>query len=78
MPAPTRLEDYEFDLRGFLLLQGALDPDEVRRLNQAYDRFPPLTSGQWVGNAQRRDYTKDTGFELHNVLDCGDRAFEFH
>ncbi len=77
MPAPTPLEDFEFDLRGFLVLRGALDPDEVRRLNEAYDRFPPLSNGEWVGNAQRRDYTKDTGFELHNVLDCDDRAFEF-
>ncbi len=77
MPSPTLLEDFEFDLRGFLVLRGALDPDEVRRLNDAYDRFPPLSNGEWVGNAQRRDYTKDTGFELHNVLDCDDRNFEF-
>ncbi len=76
MSLPTPLEDFEFDLRGFLVLRGAVDPDEVRRLNEAYDRFPALLNGQWVGNAQRRDYTKDTGFELHNVLDCDDRAFE--
>ncbi len=77
MPAPTPLDDYEFDLRGFLVVSGALAPDEVRLLNDAYDRFPSLSTGEWVGNAQRRDYTKDTGFELHNVLDCDDRAFEF-
>jgi Phytanoyl-CoA dioxygenase (PhyH) len=77
MPAPTSLEDYDFDLRGFLVLRGALGIDEVRRLNEAYDRFPQLCTGEWVGNAQRRDYTKDTGFELHNVLDCDDRSFEF-
>ena len=47
------------------------------RLNEAYDRLPPLSNGEWVGNAQRCDYTKDTGFELHNLLDCDDRAFEF-
>jgi ectoine hydroxylase-related dioxygenase (phytanoyl-CoA dioxygenase family) len=77
MPVPTPIEDFEFDLRGFLVLRGALEADEIRRLNAAYDRFPPLSNGEWVGNAQRRDYTKDTGFELHNVLDCDDRAFEF-
>jgi len=38
--------------------------------------MPDLDNGQWYGNAQRRDYTKDTGFELHNVLDCGDPAFD--
>ncbi len=77
MPGPTSLEDFEFDLRGFLVLQGALDLHEVTVLNEAYNRFPPLANGEWVGNAQRRDYTKDTGFELHNLLDCDDRAFEF-
>lgn len=77
MPAPTSFEDYEFDLRGYLVLRSALNLDEVRQLNEAYDRIPTLSNGEWIGNAQRRDYTKDTGFELHNVLDCGDRSFEF-
>lgn len=77
MPTPTPLEDFEFDLRGYLVLHGALDLNEVRRLNDAYDRFPTLSNGEWVGNAQRRDYTKDTGFELHNVLDCDDPTFAF-
>lgn len=75
-PRPTQLEDYEFDLRGFLVVRGALAPDEVAALNAAYDRFPDLANGEWYGNAQRRDYTADTGFELHNVLDCGDPAFD--
>ena len=76
MAQPTKLDDYEFDLKGFLVLKGALDTHEVKCLNDAYDRFPDVENRQWVGNAQRRDYTKDTGFELHNVLDCGDPAFD--
>ena len=28
MPSPTPLEDYEFDLSGFLVLRSALDTDE--------------------------------------------------
>lgn len=74
--APSALEDYEFDLRGFLVIRGALASAEVAALNAAYDRFPALANGEWYGNAQRRDYTADTGFELHNVLDCGDPAFD--
>ncbi len=76
MTIPTALDDYEFDLRGFLIIRGALSPDEVQQLNDAYERFPDLHNGDWYGNAQRRDYTRDTGFELHNVLDCGDSAFD--
>jgi len=74
--APTALDDYLFDLQGFLVVRGALSSDETASLNAAYGRFPQLSNGEWYGNAQRRDYTKDTGFELHNVLDCGDAAFD--
>lgn len=76
MVAPTPLDDYFFDLNGFIVLRSALAPDEVQRLNDAYDRLPDLANGDWIGNAQRRDYTQDTGFELHNVLDCGDPSFD--
>jgi hypothetical protein len=76
MAPPTALDDFEFDLRGFLVVRGALAPAEVEALNDSYDRFPDLQSGQWYGNAQRRDYTLDTGFELHNLLDCGDPTFD--
>jgi hypothetical protein len=76
MSPPSALDDYFFDLRGYLVLRGAISADEVRSLNDAIDRFPHLRTGAWYGNAQRRDYTADTGFELHNVLDCGDPAFD--
>jgi len=76
MVLPTPLDDYEFDLRGFLVIPSALSGEELGALNQAYDGFPALGHGDWVGNAQRRDYTADTGFELHNLLDCGNQAFD--
>ena len=73
---PTALDDYEFDLRGYLVLRNVLSPGTLRRLNVAFDRFPALETGEWMGNAQRRDYNAQTGFELHNCLDCGDPAFD--
>ena len=76
MAPPTMLDDYEFDLRGFLVVRGALTPAELDALDRAYDRFPDLANGEWYGNAQRRDYTAETGFELHNLLDCGDPTFD--
>src|SRR2546423_15716410 len=68
---PTSLDDFLFDLNGFLILKNAVESQLVQRLNQAFDEFPKLDVGQWWGNAQRRDYTRDTGFELHNVVECG-------
>ena len=34
---PTELEDYLFDLRGYLVLEDALSPEEVKELNTALD-----------------------------------------
>ena len=76
MPGPTPLDDFMFDLNGYLLLRNALDGAELAALNAAFDRFPTLARGEWYGNAQRRDYTTDSGLELHHVLDCGDPAFD--
>lgn len=69
--AATPLDDFLFDLNGFLILKGAVGPDLLARLNQAFDAFPNIEVEQWWGNTQRRDYTKETGFELHNVVEAG-------
>jgi ectoine hydroxylase-related dioxygenase (phytanoyl-CoA dioxygenase family) len=69
---PTALDDFFFDLRGYLVLEQAIEPELVDALNAAIDRVPSLEMGAWYGNAQRRDYTKDTGFELHNCVEAGE------
>ena len=64
--APTDLDNYEFDLRGFIVIRNALSTGAV---DAAYDRFPDLTPGEWYGGAQRRYYTLDTGvpLDLHST-----------
>ncbi len=69
---PSALDDFLFDLRGYLVLENAVEPELLAELNAAFDRFPPLQQGEWWGNAQRRDYTGDTGFELHNCVEAGE------
>jgi len=68
---PTPLDDFLFDLRGFLILKNAVEPELVAALNAAFDAFPPLEHGEWWGNAQRRDYNAATGLELHNCVEAG-------
>lgn len=68
---PTPLDDFLFDLRGYLVLKKAISADLLAELNGAIDRLPPLEVEQWLGNAQRRDYTKDTGLEIHNCVELG-------
>lgn len=69
---PTPLDDFLFDLRGYLVLENALSSDEVAELNAGFDAFPPLQRWEWWGNAQRRDYTEATGYELHNCVEVGE------
>jgi ectoine hydroxylase-related dioxygenase (phytanoyl-CoA dioxygenase family) len=69
---PTPLEDFLFDLRGYLILENAVEPELIDDLNRAFDNFPDLAPGEWWGNAQRRDYTEETGFELHNCVEAGE------
>jgi ectoine hydroxylase-related dioxygenase (phytanoyl-CoA dioxygenase family) len=69
---PTPLDDFLFDLRGYLVLKQAADRDLIDALNRAVDALPPLDLGEWYGNAQRRDYTATTGFELHNCVEAGE------
>lgn len=68
---PTPLEDYLFDLRGYLVLENAIDAELLASLNGTIDELPEVDIGGWIGNAQRRDYTETTGFELHNCIEIG-------
>ncbi len=68
---PTPLDDFLFDLRGYLVLENAVEPELLDDLNAAIDKLPPLGSGEWLGNAQRRDYTASTGLEIHNCVELG-------
>ena len=69
---PSDVDDFFFDLNGYLVLKNVIEPEHVAELNRAFDAFPLLAPGEWWGNAQRRDYTSDTGFELHNCVEAGE------
>ncbi len=70
---PSALDDFFFDLQGYRILRNAVGPELLAELNAAFDAFPAdLEPGEWWGNAQRRDYTKETGFELHNCVEVGE------
>jgi ectoine hydroxylase-related dioxygenase (phytanoyl-CoA dioxygenase family) len=70
LPAP--MDDYLFDLRGYLILKNAIDPDLIDDLNRALDQFPPLEYQQWHGNVQRSDNNGVAGLELQNIVEGGE------
>ncbi len=69
---PSAMDDFLFDLNGYLVLENAADSNLLARLNTAFDAFPrDLPLGSWLGGAQRRDYTPETGLELHQAVTLG-------
>jgi ectoine hydroxylase-related dioxygenase (phytanoyl-CoA dioxygenase family) len=69
---PTSLDDFFFDLRGYLILENAVDPAHVADLNAALDAFPDLEWGEWHGNVQRFDNNGKAGVELQNIVEGGE------
>jgi ectoine hydroxylase-related dioxygenase (phytanoyl-CoA dioxygenase family) len=69
------LQDYLFDLRGYLILENAIDSALLKQLNDAYDNFPKLEFGQWWGHAQRLDNNGSAGIEIQSIVEAG-KPFE--
>jgi ectoine hydroxylase-related dioxygenase (phytanoyl-CoA dioxygenase family) len=66
------MDDFLFDLNGYLILKNAVDSELLDRLNAEYDALPrELPIGHWYKGAQRRDYTPATGMELHHCIAIG-------
>jgi ectoine hydroxylase-related dioxygenase (phytanoyl-CoA dioxygenase family) len=72
---PTEMDEYLFDLNGYIIIRNAISQDHVAELNQALDAFPELEWGQWHGNVQRFDNNGKAGLELQNIVEGGP-AFE--
>ncbi len=69
---PTPLDDFLFDLNGYLILQQALPVALLDELDAEFASFPrELARGGWHRGAQRRDYTTETGYELHQAVAVG-------
>ncbi|WDR05545.1 phytanoyl-CoA dioxygenase family protein [Devosia rhodophyticola] len=69
------LNDFLFDLRGYLILENAIDASLLAGLNAEFDKFPDLQFGEWHGNAQRLDNNGHAGLELQNIVEVG-KPFE--
>lgn len=69
------LQDFLFDLRGYLVLENAIDAALLADLNTEFDNFPDLQFGEWYGNVQRLDNNGHAGMELQNIVEAG-RPFE--
>ena len=67
---PTKLEEYLFDLQGFLIIRGALSPQEVAACNAAIDAIPrDLPRLGWHGHVQREDHPEHRGISYQQVYE---------
>ncbi len=72
MRVPSQTDDYLFDLRGYLQLEGAVDTDLIADLDTALEKFRHLEYGDWLGNVQRKDDNGAAGMELQNIVEGGE------
>jgi hypothetical protein len=68
---PTDLDEYLFDLQGFLLLRGVLAAADIAEGNALIDAVPPLERGAWHGWVQREDHPEHRGVSYQQVFELG-------
>ena len=73
---PTELDEYLFDLNGFVVIRGALSKAEVADCNARIDTIPrSLPRLGWHGWVQREDHPEHRGISYQQVYELGG-AFE--
>ncbi len=67
------LDIYLFDLRGYIVVEGALTPTEVDELNAGLDAIPKLAPGEWHGYINGHSYGDVTsGVNYQQVYEAGE------
>lgn len=73
---PTALDEYMFDLQGFVVLRGVLSAEEVAACNAAVDAIPrAVPRAGWHGAVQREDHPEHRGVSYQQIYEAG-AAFE--
>ncbi len=68
---PTALDEYLFDLNGFIRIPAFLSAAEVADANARIDAIPPLARGEWHGWVQREDHPDHRGISYQQVYELG-------
>ncbi len=70
--APTAIEKYLFDLRGYLLIESLLSADEIAAESALIGAIPSdLPRGGWHGWVQRQDDPEHRGISYQQVYELG-------
>lgn len=63
---------YFFDLRGFIVIRGALSPAEVKACNDRLDALPKIEPGQWYGGVHGHTYNTNDGYNYQQIYEAGE------
>jgi|SRR5579875_1614388 len=73
IPIPTELDEYLFDLRGYVIITGALSQTEVGACDDAIATIPRETPpGGWAGYVYRRDIPIHRGIYYDQIYEAGE------
>jgi Phytanoyl-CoA dioxygenase (PhyH) len=71
-PAPSDVEEYLFDLQGFVVLRQALSPEEVAECNQCVDDIPDgIEDDAWYGYVHKEGSDMGRGVHYQQIYEAG-------
>ena len=68
---PSEMEDYLFDLHGYLLLRNSVNAVHLAELNDLLDTHLDMQPDEWRGHIHRPAKPTDT-VHLHNLFEMGE------
>jgi hypothetical protein len=65
-------ERYLFDLQGYLVLPGVIDPDHLARLHASLDRIEAMDESEYPGNAHLNNPRTPSHLYITDILEFGE------
>ena len=77
------VQDYLFDLQGYLVLENAISAADLREMNQWIDNHEsyveepwsendnPRERSRWIGNVETHTYNEENGVNFQNIIEGG-------
>ncbi len=68
----TQMDEYLFDLHGYLHLQGALEREHFQVMNDAIDAIPQIGVNEWYGYLHREAIEESRGVAYQQIYEAGE------
>ena len=68
---PTKMDEFLFDLNGFLILRNALSDAELDQMAAGIEAVPELDENEWHGPIHREPHGGELGVNLQQIYEAG-------